>query len=814
MPKAARRVANTRPKANTRLSKRPLLTPDQLKQIDAYWRAANYLTACQLYLLDNPLLKRPLTAGDLKQTIVGHWGTCPGQNFIYTHLDRIIKREDLDMIYLSGPGHGGNAMIAQDWLDGSYTEVYPNITQDESGMQKLFKQFSFPGGVPSHVAPETPGSINEGGELGYSLAHAFGAVADNPGLIAACVVGDGEAETGPLATSWHSNKFLNPITDGAVLPILHLNGFKIANPTVFSRISHEELEQFFRGCGWEPRFVEGDDPEAMHQQMAATLDWAIREIQRIQDYARSTGDTTRPRWPVIILRTPKGWTGPKEVDGNAVEGAFRAHQVPISMGADTERHLPLLEQWLRSYHPEELFDEDGRPVELIRSFPPTGNRRMGANPHTNGGLLLRDLRTPDFRDYALDVPAPGAVEAQDMLVLGSYVRDVMKLNMDARNFRIFAPDETASNRLGPVFEVTGRRFLGERHENEDPEEHLDPDGRVMDSMLSEHMCEGWLEGYLLTGRHGFFNSYEAFIRIVDSMFAQHAKWLKTCNELPWRQDIASLNYILSSNVWQQDHNGFTHQDPGFLDHVANKKADVVRIYLPPDSNCLLSVFDHCIQSRNYVNVMVTSKHPRPQWLTMDQAVKHCTQGIGIWDWASNDQGQEPDVVMACCGDTPTLETLAAVTILRKELPHLKIRVINVVDLMKLQPHTEHPHGLTDEEYDMLFTKDKPIIFAYHGYPTLIHELTYRRHNKNLHVRGYKEEGTITTPFDMRVLNDIDRFHLVIDVVRRLPELGNRGAYLVQRMNDKLVEHKQYIKDHGVDLPEIREWKWNEGSGTE
>jgi len=814
MPRTAGKAAEMKRKANTRLSKKPPLTPDQLKQIDAYWRAANYLTACQLYLLDNPLLKRPLTAGDLKQTIVGHWGTCPGQNFIYTHLNRVIKREDLDMIYLSGPGHGGNAMIAQDWLDGSYTEVYPNITQDESGMQKLFKQFSFPGGVPSHVAPETPGSINEGGELGYSLAHAFGAVADNPGLIAACVVGDGEAETGPLATSWHSNKFLNPITDGAVLPILHLNGFKIANPTVFSRISHEELEQFFRGCGWEPRFVEGDEPETMHQKMAATLDWAIREIQRIQEHARATGDTARPRWPMIVFRTPKGWTGPKEVDGNAVEGAFRAHQVPISMGADTEKHLPLLEQWLRSYHPEELFDEDGRPVELIRSFPPTGNRRMGANPHANGGLLLRDLRTPDFRDYALDVPAPGAVEAQDMLVLGSYVRDVMKLNMDARNFRIFAPDETASNRLTPVFEVTGRRFLGERHENEDPEEHLDPDGRVMDSMLSEHMCEGWLEGYLLTGRHGFFNSYEAFIRIVDSMFAQHAKWLKTCNELPWRQDIASLNYILSSNVWQQDHNGFTHQDPGFLDHVANKKADVVRIYLPPDSNCLLSVFDHCIQSRNYVNVCVTSKHPRPQWLTMDQAVKHCTQGIGIWDWASNDQGQEPDVVMACCGDTPTLETLAAVTILRKELPHLKIRVINVVDLMKLQPHTEHPHGLTDEEYDMLFTKDKPIIFAYHGYPTLIHELTYRRHNKNLHVRGYKEEGTITTPFDMRVLNDIDRFHLVIDVVRRLPELGNRGAYLVQRMNDKLVEHKQYIKDHGVDLPEIRAWKWNDGRGNE
>ena len=681
-------------------------------------------------------------------------------------------------------------------------------------MRKLFKQFSFPGGVPSHVAPETPGSINEGGELGYSLAHAFGAVADNPDLIAACVVGDGEAETGPLATSWHSNKFLNPITDGAVLPILHLNGFKIANPTIFSRISHEEVEQFFRGCGWEPRFVEGSEPEKMHQQMAATLDWAIREIKRIQQHARTTGDTTRPRWPMIVFRSPKGWTGPKEVDGNPVEDCFRAHQVPISMGPDTEKHLPILEQWLRSYHPEELFDEEGRPVDLLRSFAPKGDRRMGANPHANGGLLLRDLRTPDFRDYGVEVPAPGEVEAQDMLVLGGYVRDVMKLNLESRNFRIFAPDETASNRLHPVFEVTGRRFLGERYENEDPDEHLDPDGRVMDSMLSEHMCEGWLEGYLLTGRHGFFNSYEAFIRIVDSMFAQHAKWLKTCNELPWRQDIAPLNYILSSNVWQQDHNGFTHQDPGFLDHVANKKADVVRIYLPPDANCLLSVFDHCIKSRNYVNVMVASKHPRPQWLTMDQAVKHCTQGIGIWDWASNDQGEEPDVVMACCGDTPTLETLAAVTILRKELPELKIRVVNVVDLMKLQPHTEHPHGLTDMEYDMLFTQDRPIIFAYHGYPTLIHELTYRRHNKHLHVRGYKEEGTITTPFDMRVLNDIDRFHLVIDVVQRLHSLGNRGAYLVQRMNDKLVEHRQYIKDHGVDLPEIREWKWNNGKGIE
>ena len=814
MPRTSQKTIAAKPKTNTRLSKKPPLTPAQLKQVDAWWRASNYLSACQLYLLDNPLLKRPLAASDLKQTIVGHWGTVPGQNFIYTHLNRVIQKDDLDMIYLSGPGHGGNAMVAQDWLDGTYTEVYPNITQDEDGMRKLFKQFSFPGGVPSHVAPETPGSINEGGELGYSLAHAFGAVADNPDLIAACVVGDGEAETGPLATSWHSNKFLNPITDGAVLPILHLNGFKIANPTIFSRISHEEVEQFFRGCGWEPRFVEGSEPEKMHQQMAATLDWAIREIKRIQQHARTTGDTTRPRWPMIVFRSPKGWTGPKEVDGNPVEDCFRAHQVPISMGPDTEKHLPILEQWLRSYHPEELFDEEGRPVDLLRSFAPKGDRRMGANPHANGGLLLRDLRTPDFRDYGVEVPAPGEVEAQDMLVLGGYVRDVMKLNLESRNFRIFDPDETASNRLHPVFEVTGRRFLGERYENEDPDEHLDPDGRVMDSMLSEHMCEGWLEGYLLTGRHGCFNSYEAFIRIVDSMFAQHAKWLKTCNELPWRQDIASLNYILSSNVWQQDHNGFTHQDPGFLDHVANKKADVVRIYLPPDANCLLSVFDHCIKSRNYVNVMVASKHPRPQWLTMDQAVKHCTQGIGIWDWASNDQGEEPDVVMACCGDTPTLETLAAVTILRKELPELKIRVVNVVDLMKLQPHTEHPHGLTDMEYDMLFTQDRPIIFAYHGYPTLIHELTYRRHNKHLHVRGYKEEGTITTPFDMRVLNDIDRFHLVIDVVQRLHSLGNRGAYLVQRMNDKLVEHRQYIKDHGVDLPEIREWKWNNGKGIE
>ena len=814
MPRASRKTVPAKPKTNTRLSKKPPLTPAQLKQVDAWWRASNYLSACQLYLLDNPLLKRPLAASDLKQTIVGHWGTVPGQNFIYTHLNRVIQKDDLDMIYLSGPGHGGNAMVAQDWLDGTYTEVYPNITQDEDGMRKLFKQFSFPGGVPSHVAPETPGSINEGGELGYSLAHAFGAVADNPDLIAACVVGDGEAETGPLATSWHSNKFLNPITDGAVLPILHLNGFKIANPTIFSRISHEEVEQFFRGCGWEPRFVEGSEPEKMHQQMAATLDWAIREIKRIQQHARTTGDTTRPRWPVIVFRSPKGWTGPREVDGNPVEDCFRAHQVPISMGPDTEKHLPILEQWLRSYHPEELFDEEGRPVELLRSFAPKGDRRMGANPHANGGLLLRDLRTPDFRDYGVEVPAPGEVEAQDMLVLGGYVRDVMKLNLESRNFRIFAPDETASNRLHPVFEVTGRRFLGERYENEDPDEHLDPDGRVMDSMLSEHMCEGWLEGYLLTGRHGFFNSYEAFIRIVDSMFAQHAKWLKTCNELPWRQDIASLNYILSSNVWQQDHNGFTHQDPGFLDHVANKKADVVRIYLPPDANCLLSVFDHCIKSRNYVNVMVASKHPRPQWLTMDQAVKHCTQGIGIWQWASNDQGAEPDIVLACCGETPTLETLATVTILRHYFPDLKIRVVNVVDLMRLQSDSQHPHGLSDQNYNLLFTEDKPILFAFHGYPSLIHELTYRRKNKNLHVRGYIEEGTITTPFDMRVLNNLDRFHLTMDVIHLLPEkLGTRGAFLVQQLQDKLVEHKQYIAEYGEDLPEIRDWKWNDGKGN-
>ncbi len=785
------------------------LNPAQQEQLDKYWRASNYLAACQLYLLDNPLLKQPLKEEHLKKTIVGHWGTVPGQNFIYTHLNRVINKNDLNMIYISGPGHGGNAMVAQDWIDGSYTEIYPNITRDLEGMKKLFKQFSFPGGIPSHVAPETPGSIHEGGELGYSLSHAFGAVSDNPDLIAACVVGDGEAETGPLATSWHGNKFLNPITDGAVLPILHLNGYKIANPTIFARMPHSEVEQFFRGCGWEPKFVEGDDPDVMHRQMAAAMDWSIREIKRIQKHARSENDWRRPRWPMIVFRAPKGWTGPKVVDGKTIEGSFRAHQVPITLGADAKKHLPQLEEWLRSYKPEELFDDNGVPVKEILDFAPRGDRRMGANPHADGGIFLRDLRTPDFRDYAVKMEAPGTVKAQDMLVMGGYVRDVMRMNMESRNFRIFAPDETASNRLTPVFEVTGRRFLSEGSVND---EFLDPDGRVMDSMLSEHMCEGWLEGYLLTGRHGFFNSYEAFIRIVDSMFAQHAKWLKVCGDLPWRHDIASLNYVLSSNVWQQDHNGFTHQDPGFLDHVADKKADVVRIYLPPDANCLLSVFDHCIRSMNYVNVMVTSKHPSHQWLTMEQAVKHCTQGIGIWEWASNDAGEEPDIVLACCGDTPTLEVLGAVTILRKHLPEIKIRVVNVVDLMKLQPAAEHPHGMTDSEYDMIFTKDKPILFAYHGYPKLIHELTYRRRNPYLHVRGYKEEGTITTPFDMRVLNDIDRFHLVIDAIRYLPQLGNRGSYLVQRMEDKLVEHKQHIRDFGTDLPEISQWQWNDGKG--
>ena len=810
MPKNTETTPKAAAKAPARMSKKDPLTREQLHDIDAWWRAANYLSACQLYLLDNPLLRRPLREEDLKQHIVGHWGTCPGQNFIYTHLNRAIVKYDLDMIYICGPGHGGNAVVAQDYLDGSYSEIYPNISQDAEGMKKLFRQYSFPGGIPCHTAPQTPGSINEGGELGYSLAHAFGAVMDSPDLIAACVVGDGEAETGPLAASWHSNKFLNPITDGAVLPILHLNGFKVSNPTILSRITREELEMFFKGCGWEPRFVEGSEPKAMHQKMAAALDWAVREIQRIQEYARTSGDPARPRWPMIILRSPKGWTGPKEVDGKAVEGSWRSHQFPIPVHDGRPGRLQELERWLRSYKPEELFDGSGALVPRLQELAPKGERRMGANPHANGGLLLRDLRVPDYRLYGLEVPQPGGVEAEDMAVLGGYVRDVMRLNLSARNFRIFAPDETASNRLSQVFQASGRRWEAQLDPRAD--ENLSPDGRVMDAALSEHLCQGWLEGYLLTGRHGFLNSYEAFVRIVDSMVSQHAKWLKMSRQLPWRNSIASLNYVLTSNVWQQDHNGFTHQDPGFLDHVANKKADVVRLYLPPDANCLLSVFDHCIQSRDQINVMVASKLPRPQWLNMDEAIKHCTHGIGIWQWASNDQGAEPDAVLACCGDTPTLEILAAVTILRRHLPEVRLRVVNVVDLMKLQPHNAHPHGLTDEDYDVLFTRDKPIIFAFHGYPSLVHELTYRRHNKNIHVVGYREEGTITTPFDMRVLNRIDRFNLVIDTVKRLPQLGNRGAFLIQLMKDKLVEHKQYITAHGRDMPEIRDWKWNDGAG--
>ena len=775
---------------------------EDLRIVDGYWRAANYLTACQLYLLDDPLLQAPLSPEHIKRKIVGHWGTCPGQNFVYAHLNRVIKKYDLDMIYLSGPGHGGNAMVANDWLDGSYQEVYPNITRDKDGMQRLFKQFSFPGGIPSHVAPETPGSINEGGELGYSLAHAFGAVLDDPELIAACVVGDGEAETGPLATSWQLNKLISPGTDGVVLPILHLNGYKIANPTVLARIPHEELESFFIGCGWKPRFVEGSDPMEMHRKMADALDDCVADILSIRRKAREKGETARPAYPMIVLRTPKGWTGPKEVDGNMVEGYWRAHQVPVQ--PDSPAHIRLIEEWLRSYKPEELFDENGVPVDWIMALTPEGDRRMGANPHANGGKLLRDLRMPDFREYGVDVTFPGAVEAQDMSELGRFVRDIYKLNASSRNFRSFGPDETASNRLSPVFEETDRAWNGEILPED---EHLSPEGRVVDSILSEHVCQGMLEGYLLTGRHGFFNSYEAFIRIVDSMFSQHAKWLKVCNQLPWREEIASLNYVLASNVWQQDHNGFTHQDPGFLDHVANKKADVVRLYLPPDANCLLSCFDHCIRSKNYVNVIVASKHPRPQWLSMAEAVKHCTQGIGIWQWASTDRGAEPDIVMACCGDTPTLETLAAVTILRREFEELKIRVVNVVDLMRLQSHEQHPHGLTQQEYDAIFTQDKPIIFAFHGYPSLIHELTYKRKNKNLHVRGYVEEGTITTPFDMRVLNGLDRFNLVQTAIYNLPQLGNRGAYLIQQMKDKLIEHKQYIARYGVDLPEVADWKW-------
>ena len=784
-----------------------LLSEDYLKKVDAYWRAANYLAAAQLYLLDNPLLREPLTRDQIKKKIVGHWGTVPGQNFVYVHLNRVIKKYDLDMILLSGPGHGGNFFVANSYLEGTYSEVYPNVGQDYEGMKKLCKQFSFPGGISSHVAPETPGSINEGGELGYSIAHAFGAVFDNPDLIAAVTVGDGEAETGPLATAWHSNKFLNPANDGAVLPILHLNGYKINNPTVFARISHDEVESFFHGCGWKPYFVEGDDPMDMHKKMAVALDKCVEEIKKIQKDARENGKTDRPFWPMIVLRTPKGWTGPKVVDGLQIENSFRAHQVPITM--EKPEHMQLLKDWLLSYKPEELFDENYRLIPELRALAPEGDHRISANPHANGGKLLRDLRLPDFKKYAVDVPAPGAVKTQDMLELGGYVRDVFKLNEESKNFRAFGPDECMSNRLYRAFEATNRDFNAEIWPTDDK---LAKDGRIMDAYLSEHMCEGWLEGYILTGRHGFFASYEAFIRVVDSMAAQHAKWLKVCNQLPWRQDIASLNLILTSNVWQQDHNGFTHQDPGFLDHIANKKADVVRMYLPPDANCLLSCFDHCVKSKNYVNVIVASKHPSFQWLTMEQAVKHCTQGVSIWDWASNDAGEEPDIVMACCGDTPTLEALAATTILRDSLPGLKIRFVNVVDLMKLQPHGVHPHGLTDADYDAIFTKDKPIIFNFHGYPTLIHELTYTRHNKNLHVFGYVEEGTITTPFDMRVQNKIDRFDLVKTAITVLPQLGNKGSALFQQMNDLLVKHKNYIAEVGEDIPEVKDWVWHTPEG--
>jgi len=780
------------------------LDQTELGMIDRYWRAANYLSVGQIYLHDNPLLKHPLAVGDVKRMLLGHWGTTPGQNFIYAHLNRAIKKYDLNMIYVSGPGHGGPAVVANTYLEGTYSEVYPDISQDESGLRKLFVQFSFPGGIPSHASPECPGSIHEGGELGYSLSHSFGAVFDNPELIVACVVGDGEAETGPLATAWHSNKFLNPATDGAVLPILHLNGFKIANPTILARISREELQQLFRGYGWTPYFVEGHDPALMHEAMATTLDLAVEQIRQIQHDARIGGDTTRPRWPMIVFDSPKGWTGPKMVDGVQIEGTFHSHQVPLSDPASHPDHLQQLEDWLKSYRPEELFDDEGRLKSELTEVAPKGERRMGANPHANGGMLLRDLRMPDYRDYAVDVPSPGVAGIGDTHVLGHFLRDVTKLNDERRNFRIFGPDETLSNGLEAVFDVTNRQWNGDTVAND---ELLAPTGRVME-MLSEHQCEGWLEGYLLTGRHGLFNCYEAFIHIVDSMFNQHAKWLKVTSHLPWRRKIASLNYLLASHVWRQDHNGFTHQDPGFLDHVVNKKAEIVRVYLPPDANCLLSVTDHCLRSRHYVNVVIAGKHPAPQWLTMDAAVKHCTKGIDIWSWASNDQDEAPDVVMACCGDVPTLETLAAVSIMREYLPALKIRVVNIVDLMKLQPSTEHPHGLDDRDFDGLFTKNKPVIFAFHGYPWLIHRLIYRRTNHdNIHVRGYKEEGTITTPFDMTVLNELDRFHLVIDAIDRLPQTGDKGLYLKQQLQDKLIEHRLYINQHGQDMPEVRNWTW-------
>ncbi|WP_243041252.1 phosphoketolase family protein [Dyella sedimenti] len=783
------------------------LDAELLRRMDAYWRAANYLSVGQIYLFDNPLLRRPLSLADIKPMLLGHWGTTPGQNFIYTHLNRVIRQYDLDMIYLSGPGHGGPAVVGNAYLEGTYSEVYPEVGQDEEGLRRLFRQFSFPGGIPSHASPECPGSIHEGGELGYSLSHAFGAVLDNPGLIAACVIGDGEAETGPLATAWHSNKFLHPASDGAVLPILHLNGYKIANPTVLARIDRQELESLLRGYGWTPIFVEGDDPMPMHAAMAAALDNAIERILDIQARAREQGEQARPRWPMIVLRSPKGWTGPKTVDGIPNEGTFHSHQVPMAVSADAPpEHLRQLEAWLRGYRPEELFDAQGRLHPELAELAPRGERRMSANPHANGGLLLRDLRLPDFRAYACKVPIPGTPGTGDTRVLGPFLRDALALNDAPRHFRLFGPDETISNGLEAVFDVTARQWEAATLPTD---EALAPQGGVLE-MLSEHQCQGWLEGYLLTGRHGVFNCYEAFIHIVDSMFNQHAKWLKVSAHLPWRRRIASLNYLLSSHVWRQDHNGFSHQDPGFIDHVMNKKAEVVRVYLPPDANCLLSVMDHCLRSRHYVNVVVAGKHPAPQWLDMDAAIKHCTKGIGIWPWASNDEdAEEPDVIMACAGDVPTLETLAATKLLRQHLPDLKVRVVNVVDLARLQPPSEHAHGLPDEEFDALFTRGKPVIFAFHGYPTLIHKLTYRRVNHDsFHVHGYKEEGTITTPFDMTVLNELDRFHLAMSAIARLPHLGSRGAYLREHLADKLVEHRQYINANGKDMPEIREWQWH------
>ncbi|MGD8825420.1 MAG: phosphoketolase family protein [Myxococcales bacterium] len=778
------------------------ISQDLLQKMDAYWRAANYLSVGQIYLLDNPLLEEPLRLEHIKPRLLGHWGTTPGLNFIYVHMNRVIKERDLNAMYVIGPGHGAPGIVANVYLEGTYSDVYPNVSRDEAGLELLFKQFSFPGGIPSHVAPETPGSIHEGGELGYSLSHAFGAAFDNPDLLVCCVVGDGEAETGPLATSWHSNKFLNPLTDGAVLPILHLNGYKIAGPTVLARIDREELTSLLEGYGWAPRFVEGDNPTKMHVEMASTLDEVLDEIRSIQKEARDQGIAKRARWPMIVLQTPKGWTGPKEVDGVQIEGTFRAHQIPISSMAEKPEHIALLEQWMKSYRPEELFDSRGALVPELAALPPERSRTMSANPHANGGLLRVDLHMPDFRKYAVDVPSPGCAIAEATRVQGALVRDVISAN--PRNFRVFSPDETSSNRWTALFEVTSRESVAQIRPEDD---HVAPDGRVME-MLSEHQCEGWLEGYLLTGRHGFFSCYEAFIHIIDSMFNQHAKWLKVAQELEWRRPISSLNILLSSHVWRQDHNGFSHQDPGFIDHVVNKKADVVRVYLPPDANTLLSVTDHCLRSVNYVNVIVAGKQPSLQWLDMDHAIKHCTEGIGIWEWASNDEGTDPDVVMACAGDVPTLETLAAVSLLRQHLPDLKIRVVNVVDLMRLQPPSEHPHGLPDRDFDILFTTDRPIIFAYHGYPWLIHRLTYRRTNHdNLHVRGYKEEGSTTTPFDMAVRNDLDRFHLVQDVIERVPSLGSHAAHLRQRMADKLIEHHAYTREHGEDMPEVRDWQW-------